>query len=139
MVILRDLKSTEDYERLDEVDPADIETLWTVRPSRGQQAIVSALGRKCFAQEVPEHVVLCSPFRPPRGRPWYVLIALTDEEFDNEEAWHDEQETWAGRMHGQNQSSRAAGRRWFRINQDNGERTRKLGNNGVIGRNEGLW
>ena len=142
MALLADLKTTDDYWRLDELDPAAIEVRWWVRHARGAQVLVRYHGKTYFAQEVPARVRLDSPYRAPRScGPWYVLVELTDEQLAEEEAWHEEGERWRALMHperGQRQRPEA-GRRWMRLSEENAHRARQLGRNRVLGRVEGLW
>jgi hypothetical protein len=69
-----------------------------------------------------------------------VLIALTDEQFAEEEVWHREEERWQAKMYTEpEQEKHAAGRAWDHASQGNARRSRKLGGNEVIGKVDGLW
>ncbi|HKG25769.1 MAG TPA: hypothetical protein VKB09_08980 [Thermomicrobiales bacterium] len=140
MVKLRDLKTTEVYEQLEEIDHAEVERLWFVRHVPSTHAIASYRGQKFCAQAVPARIRLCSPYRASRGHGWFVLVALTDEQFAEEEAWHREEERWQAKMNtGPEQEKHAAGRAWDHTVQGNERRTRKLGGNEIIGKVDGLW
>jgi hypothetical protein len=139
MTTLADLRTTADYERLEELDAELVTLRWIVRHTHGVQAVVSYQGRTYFAQQVPNRVKFDSPYRAPSGRPWFVLVELTEEQVAEEEAWREQTKYWSSQMDWGDDASRAAGRRWWHLDQGNAQRTQRLGSNRVIGRVEGYW